>query len=186
MSPSASGPLAGSVRWAVVPYVPRPPFRLYAGSGHEPIELADVGTIIAAAKRGEAALTYLVESKVRPVVILNEPPAEGLREVTALRLLRLARLTEAERERIRRQEEPLLFHLDPERFDLPEENAAMVSSLVRVHVETIESEVSLGLLDARELRVLGERVIEFYGFDVRNLLERKIQELAARRRLRDQ
>ena len=72
------------------------------------------------------------------------------------------------------------------RFDLREENAAMVSSLVRVHVETIESDVSLGRLDAHELRGLGERIIDFYGFDVRNLLERKIQELAERRRLRDQ
>jgi hypothetical protein len=61
----------------------------------------------------------------------------------------------------------------------------MISSLVRVHVETIESGPPLGLLEAHELRVLGERIIEFYGFDVRNLLERKIQELAARRRSGD-
>ena len=36
VSRPASGRLAGTVRWAVVPYTPRPPFRLYAGEGHAP------------------------------------------------------------------------------------------------------------------------------------------------------
>lgn len=34
------------------------------------------------------------------------------------------------------------------------------------------------------MRVLGERIIRFYGFDTRLLLERHIRELAARRRAR--
>lgn len=186
MTSAVSGPLAGSVRWAVVPYVPRPPFRLYAGPGRDPIEVSEVGTIVAAAKSGEAALTYLVESKAGPVLILNEPPAGGLQEVTALRLLRFSQLTSDERESVRRQDEPLLYHLDPTRFALPEENAAMVSSLVRVHVDAIDGGSPLGVLDVNESRVLGERIIEFYGFDTRNLLERKIQELAARRRVREE
>ena len=182
MTSRASGPFAGSVRWAVVPHVPRPPFRLYAGPERAPIEVTDVETVIAAARKGEAALTYLVESKARPVLILNDPPGQGFEEVTALRLVRFSRLTPDERERIRRQEEPLLFHLDPERFDLPDENAAIVPSLVRVHVDAIDAGQPVGVLDVNELRVLGERIIEFYGFDTRNLLERTIQELAGRRR----
>jgi hypothetical protein len=51
-----------------------------------------VKTVVSAAKRGEAALTWLVESKVRPVLVLNDPPASGPLEMAALRLLRLARL----------------------------------------------------------------------------------------------
>ena len=184
MSPSDTGRLAGSVRWAVVPYSPRPPFRLYAGEGHAPIVVSDAETIIAGARKpgGEAELTYLVGGKTRPVLILNEPPARHNRELTALRLLRFSRLTADEQALVRRQEDELLFHLPPDRFQLPEENAAIVSALVRVHVEAIDSGPPLGALDDHEMRVLGERIIRFYGFDTRLLLERQLRELLARRR----
>jgi hypothetical protein len=100
--------------------------------------------------------------------------------VAALRLLRLGKLDGTAQEEVRQQRDPLLFHLDPARFDLPEENAVMVSALVRVHVDAIESD-SRGELTPDESRVLGERLIEFYGFDTRLLIERKIRELARRR-----
>jgi hypothetical protein len=172
---------AGTVRWAVVPYAPRPPFRLYAGEGQAPVVVAEAATIIESARRGEAEFTYLVPAKARPILVLSEPPSAHHQEVVGLRLLRLSQLDAAARELVRRQEEPLLFHLDPARFDLPEENAAIVSAMVRVHVEAIERD-SRGELDANELRVLGERAIEFYGFDTRLLVERTIRRLAARRR----
>lgn len=185
MSPSPSGRLAGSVRWAVVPYAARPPFRVYAGEGHEPLTVPDAETIIASARHGgDAELTYLVPGKARPVLILNDPPAEHHQEVTGLRLLRLSRIDSRDQESVRAQAEPLLFHLDPERFDLPEENAAIVSALVRIHVEAIDTGDSLGDLNPNELRALGERIIHFYRFDTRNLVERQIRELASRRRSR--
>lgn len=188
MSRRASGRLAGSVRWAVVPYSPRPPFRLYAGEEHAPIVAPDADSIIAGVRSrgGEAELTYLVPGKARPVLILSEPPDERLREVTALRLLRFSRLTGEEQERVRRQEDELLFHLPPDRFALPEENAAMVSALVRLHVDAIGEGAPLGVIDDREWRLLGERIIRFYQFDTRLLVERQIRELAARRRARDE
>lgn len=183
MSAQLPGRLAGTVRWAVVPYTPRPPFRLYAGEGHAPMTVPDVATLIASAQRGgDAEFTYLVPGKARPVLILNDPPAEHHQEITALRLLRFSKLEAARQEHIRRQNDPLLFHLDPARFDLPEENAAMVSAIVRVHADAIDSRTSLGELNPNEVRVLGERIISFYGFDTRLLVERKIRELAARRR----
>ncbi len=186
MSQSASGRLAGSVRWAIVPYSPRPPFRLYAGEGHPPITVDDAGTIIAGAKRhgGEAELTYLVPGKARPVLLLSEPPSAHHQELTALRLLRLSKLAPEERERVRRQEDELLFYLAPERFDLREENAAMVSALVRLNLEAIEGGPPLGTLAADEMSLLGERVIRFYGFDTRLLVERQLRDLVARRRAR--
>ena len=175
--------MAGTVRWAVVPYSPRPPFRLYAGEGHEPLTIPDTSAIIASARRGgDAEFTYLVPGKARPVLILNDPPAEHHREITALRLLRLSKIDARQRERVRDRREPLLFHLDPERFDLPEENAAMISALVRVHVDAVGSGESLGELNPQELRALGERIIDFYRFDTRNLVERQIRELASRQR----
>lgn len=178
---SAAGGLAATVHWAVVTYTPRPPFRLYAGEGQAPVVVPDVNTIVGSAGGGEAEFTYLVTGKARPILVLTEPPAAHHQEVTGLRLLRLSKLSSTEQEQVRQQRDPLLFHLDPLRFDLPEENAAMISALVRVHVDAIEAQ-SRGELNPNEFRVLGERLIEFYGFDVRSLIERKIRELAARRR----
>jgi hypothetical protein len=167
----------------MVPHTPRPPFRLYAGEGHEPLVVPDVATIVASAsRRGDVELTYLVPGKARPVLILSDPPADYHEDVTALRLLRLSRVEARDRERVRAQGEPLLFHLDPGRFQLPEENAAMVSALVRIHVEAIDSGDSLGELDPNERRALGEAIINFYRFDTRNLVERQIRALAARHR----
>ena len=147
----------------------------------------DAAPLIASARqRGDAEFTYLVPGKARPVLILNDPPAEHHQEITGLRLLRLSKIPDAERQRrVRGQAEPLLFHLDPARFDLPEENAAIVSAIVRIHVDAVDSGTSLGELSADEMRVLGERIIGFYGFDTRALVERKIRELAARRRARE-
>ena len=178
--------MAGSVRWAVVPFAPAPPFRLYAGTGSEPITVANTDTLIEAARsRGDAELSYIVPGKARPVLVLNDPPAAHHQEVTALRLLRLSKLTADEQRRVREHQDELLFHLAPERFDLPEENAAMVTALVRLHVDAIGSVPPIGQLDRNEMRVLGERIITFYRFDTRLLLERQIRELAARRQARD-
>lgn len=188
MSFPAPGRLAGTVRWAIVPYAPRPPFRLYAGEGHPPVSIPDVATLLASARRGgDAEFSYLVPGKVRPVLILNDPPSEHHQEVTALRLLRLSKLADpARQEEVRRNDDPLLFHLDPARLDLPEENAVIVSALVRVHVDAIDSGSSLGALSPAEMSTLGERIIGFYEFDTRLLVERKIHELASRRRLREE
>ena len=174
--------MAGSVRWAVVPYAPSPPFRLYAGPDHAPIVVNDVDSFIAAVRKqgGDAEHTYLVSGKARPVLVLNEPPSSYHQEVTALRLLRLSRLTSTEQAHVRRQADELLFYLPPDRFDLPEENAAIVSALVRVHIGSIESRPALGRLNENEMRVLGERIIRFYQFDTRLLVEKRIKELAAR------
>lgn len=185
MSGLRAGSLAGSVRWAVVPFAPAPPFRLYGGAGSEPIVVPDAAPLIKAARDGgDAELSYIVPGKARPVLLLNDPPTAHHREVTALRLLRLARLTPDEQQRVREHEDELLFHLTPDRFDLPEENAAMVTALLRLPVDAIGDGAALGRLDDDEMGVLGERIIRFYGFDTRRLLERHIRELAARRRAR--
>ena len=56
----------------------------------------------------------------------------------------------------------------------------MVSALVRVHVDAIGGGPPLGGLSDEEARILGERIIRFYGFDTRMLIEQRIRELAAR------
>jgi hypothetical protein len=153
--------------------------------GSEPIVVSDADTVIDAARRGgDAEFSYIVPGKARPVLLLNDPPADHHREVTALRLIRLSKLSPDEQQRVRAQQEELLFHLTPDRFDLPEENAALVTALVRLHVDAIGGAPALGQLDDNEMRVLGERIIRFYGFDIRRLLERYVRELAARRQAR--
>ena len=113
---------------------------------------------------------------VRPVLILSDP-SPRMQEATALRLLRFSKLTSEQQDHVRQQRDELLFHVAPGRFKLPEENAAIISALVRVNVSAIDT-TSLGELGAEEMRVLGERIIRFYRFDTRLLVERRLQELA--------
>lgn len=186
MTTPASGGLAGTVRWAVVPYAPAPLFRLYAGLGAAPIVVESADTIVDAARRsGDAELSYVVPAKTRPVLLLGESPIEHHREVAALRLLRMATLAHDEQAQVRAQEDELLYHLDPQRFELPEESAVMITGLVRVHVDALGTGPQLGRLEAGELRDIGERIIRFYDFDPSALVERRIRELAARLRTRD-
>jgi hypothetical protein len=175
--------LAGSVRWAVVPYVPQPPFRIYAGPEQPPFEIRTADQLVGAAREGgDPELTYLVSGKVRPVLVLADPPDRHHREVAALRLLRLSTLAPDERDAVRRGADELLVHLDPARFDLPEESAVMVTALVRLHLEAIATGPSAGRLEPQERRRIGELVVRFYGIDVGDLVEQRIRELAARRR----
>jgi hypothetical protein len=177
------GPLAGTIRWAVVPYVPAPPSRLYGGERQPPVVVEHVEPLIrAAARGGDADLTYLVPGKVRPVLLLAEPPAGHHRDVVALRLLRLSRLSARERERVRRGEDELLLPLDHAVVPLPEESAVMLGALVRVHVDAVAPGPPLATVDRETLRVLGDRVIRHLGLDASLLVERTLHRLAASRR----
>jgi hypothetical protein len=172
-------PLTGSVRWGVVPFSPRPPFRIYTGPSQKPIVVDRAETLIETARKGDAELTYLVPAKVRPVLVLAEPPGALHNEVIALRLLRLAKLPPTEQDEVRANRHRLLFHLSPGRFRLPEENAAMVNALVRVDAGALSSDF-VGTLTVPEMSVLSDRIIRYYGFDTRLAVERKLHELAAR------
>jgi hypothetical protein len=173
----------GTVRWAVVPYVPSDPFRLYAGTEQAPRSVTAASLLNSKLADG-GEVTFLTPGKVRPVLVLDEPPGRGFPDdVTALRLLRLSKLTPHEQDEVREQRHPMLFYLSPDRIALHEENAAMVSALVNVHVSAL-SEQPLGSLNTNELRVIGERVIGFYGFDTHMLVERRITELAHMQRQR--
>lgn len=100
-----------------------------------------------------------------------------------MRLLRLGSLTAREREIVRSGEDPGLYHLDSERFDLPEENAAIVAALVRVHRSAIDPQ-PVGRLEDDELRVVHERVATYYGLDLRQLVRHELQRLAEAQRRR--
>lgn len=55
-------------------------------------------------------------------------------------------------------------------------------ALVTLHVDAVSRETPAGALNADEMRVLGERMIRFYGFDFRLLVEQAIHDLVRRRR----
>lgn len=170
--------LAGAVVWAVVPFVPEAPVRLYAGEAHAPMEVAEAAKLIAAARKGaDSEFTFLVPGKARPVLIVSDRLDPRLGELLALRLLRLSALGPREREIVRAGDEPGLFPLDPERFELSEENAAMIAALVRVHRTAIDPE-PVGRLDSDPLREVHERLTTYYGLDLRRLALRELERLA--------
>jgi hypothetical protein len=176
--------LAGAVVWAVVTYVPEAPFRLYAGQRQKPVEVSRAAQLIAAARKGSnAEFTFLAAGKARPVLVVSDRVDPRLREVLALRLLRLSTLDPHEREIVRAGGEPGLLPLSPDRFDLPEENAAIVAALVRVHESAIDTN-ALGHLHRDELRDAHERIARHYGLDMHGLVRAELQRIAETQRRR--
>ena len=176
--------LAGAVVWAVVPFVPEAPFRIYAGADHDPIEVSRPGRIISAARKGsDSEFTFLVPAKARPVLVISERADRRLQELLALRLLRLSALEPEKRELVRSGADPGLLHLDPTRFTLPEENAVIIAALVRVHRSAVDARPA-GRLQPDELATVQERIVRHYGFDLRQLVRTELECLAATQRRR--
>jgi len=74
-----------------------------------------------------------------------------------------------------------LFHLKPDRFEgLPVENAAIVSSLLRLPAAALDRRTSLGGLDDNELRALHERVARAHRLRLDNLVLERAQSLLQR------
>lgn len=171
---------AGAVAWAVVPYSPQAPFRIYAGTDRKPFTVDGPGKLIAAARKGgDSDMTYLVTGKVRPILILSDAHSGDLGEYLGLRLSRFSKLTAQEAGQVREQKHQTLFHLRPAKFPkLQDENAAMIAALVRVHRSAIDTE-TLGRLDAHELAIVHQRLVRFHGFDLRMLIKERIEELTA-------
>jgi hypothetical protein len=177
--------LAGSVVWAVVPAVPAAPFRVYSGTGHEPIELRRPGKLVAAARRGDQhEFTFLVSGKAAPVLIVSDRSDSRLEELLALRLLPLADLDPTDQEVVRAGGEHGLFYLDPSQVDLRGEHAAIVAALARVHTSTITRNLA-GRLPQEQIRELHKRIARHYGFDVGHLVRAELERLAAGRQQPD-
>jgi mRNA-degrading endonuclease toxin of MazEF toxin-antitoxin module len=173
--------LRGAIVWAVTPYVAEAPFRVVIGEAVRSFASArDVGLAVRQ-RELPSEHVQLVQSKLRPVVLLQDRPRRALPEFAALRLVRLETLAPSRRDRIRRQEEPSLLYLPATggRYGTFNESAVDVNALVRVHESAIVGR-PVGRLDAAELRALGERLVEHLDLDVTGLLERKLEELRQR------
>lgn len=174
--------LAGAVVYAVVPFAPEPPFRIFAGAGKKPFEVDTAKPLLDAARRGgDAEMSFIVPGKARPVLVISDGHDDRLDEVLALRLIRFGKLSGDEQEEVRGQQDPSLFHLPPDRFDLAEENAVMIASLVRVSRAALDDRPA-GTLDTNELRVVHERVARHYRLDLYGLVRERLKQLGARQR----
>jgi hypothetical protein len=175
-------PAPGEVYWAVVPYTPQAPFQIYV-KGKPPVQVPDAKTIVEGLRKGgDAELRFVVEAKARPVLLLSDHLDPRTGDLFGLRLLRLDKLEDDEARQVREQREPGLFHLKGERFPgLGEESAAMISAPIRVHQSAVDLGSPLGRLDQNEMRVLAERFVTYWQFDLHQLLVGKIRELLRKR-----
>jgi hypothetical protein len=176
---------AGDVYWAVVPYTPAAPFKVHVADG-SPVEVPTAFQIVDGLRKGgDAEFEFVVRAKARPILLLSGHSDPRTGDLFGLRLLRLAKLSDQERQRVEEQREPSLFHLRPERFPgLAEDSAAMVTAPVRLHETALDTRKSLGRLDRKEMRTLVERFVSYWQFDLRQLVIAQIQELQRRRRAR--
>ena len=171
--------LRGAIVWAVVPYVPEAPFRLWLGTDQPIAEIPDVRGFAQQVKdQGlEAEQDFVVRAKLRPVVLMQDRPRGVLKEIVALRMVRLEKLGSAAQERIRGQLEPSLFHLrvHRERYGLDREVAIDLNALVRVHASAFLPR-AVGRLDDDEMRVIGQRLAEHLDIDLEPLIAASVEE----------
>ena len=173
-------PPVGHCYWAVAPFAPAPPFRIYQ-EGAAPKDVESVEPFTEAARKGMSEFSLLTPVKARPVLVITGILREH-EEVLALRLRRFEKLaSDADRARVRRGADRALFHLRPERFPgLPVENAAIVTSLLRLPVLALDRRESLGALDDNELRALHERVARAHDLRLDALVLERAQTLLTR------
>lgn len=170
--------LRGAIVWAIVTYIPEAPFRLWLGADQPVGEVSDARVFVeqVRAQGLEPEQTFLVNGKLRPVVLLQDRPRGVLPEIVALRMVRLETLNDEQKASIRDQREPSLFHLPVRRkYGLSKEMAIDVNALVRVHGSAFAPK-AVGRLDDNELRVLGERLAEHLDIDLELVIAKQVEE----------
>lgn len=166
----------GSIYRAVAPFAPEPPFRLYAGETQSPVVVSETPKLTEA---GGGEFTVLVPVKARPVLVITEP-SDRYNEVLALRLRRFSRLTEIQRSAVRSGDADDLVHLNPERCaGLEEENAAIVTTALRLPVSALDLARPLGRLDQGEVRTIHERLVRAHRLDLGGMILEQARELVA-------
>lgn len=179
MDASIARGLRGAIVWALVGFVPEAPSRLWHEDQHPHASLPDAQTFAGQVRHQglEAQQTFLVEGKLRPVVLLQDRPRNVLREIVGLRMVRLESLAESEQISIRERREPSLFHLPlrESKYGLSKAMAVDLNALVRVHATAVLPR-AVGRLDDNEMRVIGHRLVEHLDIDLEPLLAQLVEE----------
>jgi hypothetical protein len=173
-------PPLGHCYWAVAPFAPSPPFEIYQ-EGAAPHPVPDAAPFTEAVRMGESEFKLLTPVKIRPVLVITRVLPEH-QEVLGLRLRRLEKLaSEVARQIVREGKDDALFYLLPDRFlGLPVENAAIITSLLRLPLAALDRRESLGSLNENELRVVHQRVARAHELRLDLLIIEKAQELIER------
>lgn len=145
-----------------------------------PKEVGSPEPFVDAARKGMSEFVVLTPVKARPVLVIT-PVLHDYDEVLALRLRRFDKLSsDAVRQRVREGSDQALFPLQTERFPgLPAENAAIVTSMLRLPIEALDRRASLGALDETELRMLHAQVARAHGLKLDGLVLERARELIA-------
>jgi hypothetical protein len=171
--------LRGAIVWALVAYVPQAPFQIWLGEDAPSGTISDAVAFAHQVRRQglDPEQAFIVQGKLRPVLLLQDRPRKVLKEIVALRMVRLEKLAPDQRERIRKHEEPSLFYLPaaPRKYGLSKEVAIDLNALVRVHASAILPK-TVGRLDDVELRTLGQRLVEHLEIDLEPLLARLVEQ----------
>ena len=127
------------------PYTPATPFKVHVADG-APVQVPAASQIVDGLRKGgDAEFEFVVRAKARPVLLLSGRSDPRTGDLFALRLHRLEKLSDGERQRVEGQREPSLFPLPPERFPgLAEDSAAMVTAPIRLHESALDTRQSLG------------------------------------------
>ena len=128
-------------------------------------------------ERGENRGAIVVEAVLRPIVLLQDRPQGVLGDVLALATVDLDALTPEDRERVREQEEPSLFHLPtrPSKYGLHHEVAVDLNGLTRLSTSLLLSR-TVGSLDGNEMRVIGERLVTHLDLDIEPIIAAQVEE----------
>lgn len=169
----------GAIVWAFVSYVPEAPFHLWLGDGVQSGTIPNAETFAhQVRKQGlDPEQAFIVSGKLRPVLLLQDRPRKVLKEIVALRMVRLEKLSNEQRDRIRKHQEPSLFHLPvaKTKYGLSQEVAIDLNALVRVHASAILPK-AVGRLDDVEMREIGQRLVQHLDIDLEPLLTRLVEE----------
>lgn len=168
----------GSIAWAVVPYQPEAPFRLWrAGAVAEVASAPDLARQAGGVGKSRA-LEVIAAAKLRPVVLLQDGPVGATGDVVALKLARLAKLPKARRDEIRDGGDPgfVVLGRAPAEYGLRTENAIDLNGIVRVHWSAFATS-PVGSLDARELAAIDEALPGIWQFEIDRHAQRRVLDL---------
>lgn len=171
--------LRGAIVWAVVACVPEGPWRLWQGVGRDPADVPDATTFAVRVRHGQLTphQILLADARLQPILLLQARPRGVLREIVALRMVDLEKLSDSQRNSIRDQREPSLFHLPirPNKYGLSREMVVDLNALVHIHASAMLPR-PVGRLDDNEMRVIGERLVDHLDIDLEPLVTRLVEQ----------
>ena len=168
----------GAVAWALVPTVTDHGLLVLRGTSTQRVSTAALASEFCD-RRGGGEL--VVGAILRPVVLLQDRPQGVLGDVLALVAVRMDALPPDDRERVREQEEPSLFHLPVRtaKYGLHQEVAVDLNALTRLSTSLLLPR-TVGALDANEMRVIGERLVTHLDLDIEPIVAAQVEDRLTR------